>query len=467
MIARHEARSFAWLLLLVICLAAWIDCGPIHRLQNADSILPSLISIQHWTPFFWGQDRFGMLVPLLAVPFRNPFVNLLVQDWLTIAAALAAPFLAARYLVDDRSWIAAGALTNACLLLITSDRFRFEWLITQPYAVSMTLALAALLIFDRPSRARAAAASLLMLLAHWVNLTTCLVLVPLVVARRSGAMVRALMLTASGTVGGALFRSFSTAPRTTTNIVPAGDWPKAWLELLRTTWAGMSHPGALVALAILATIAGIRMSSRKEGARGSVDAPISAFFAALSYWAIVGTFEHVRLNEYYARYVFPSDLLLAVGAALLIVMPLWPNRRVVPALACTVFAASVVFNYGVPSVRRVRTHMDRTIGLLTPTIEAAGATVVAGEYWNVWPAVFHANVERYERTGRAGIYGLTFRSDITDREWVRRATIDPVVIAALRFDGSVDPLMTRIGVPVTFVGDRGPLRIYVAGATRR
>ena len=77
--------------------------------------------------------------------------------------------------------------------------------------------------------------------------------------------------------------------------------------------------------------------------------------------------------------------------------------------------------------------------------------------------MFHANVARYERTGRADIFGLTYRSDETDREWISSARDHPVVIVAPRFDASLDPLIARIGVPVTFIAVNGPARVYIAG----
>ena len=461
----ESGRSATWWLVLVGCVAAWIDCGRLHAGQNSDSILPVLVSLQHWTPFFWGEDRFGMLVPLLATPFRNPFVNLLAQGWMTTTAALLAPFLAARYLRADGYWIAAGALANACLFLIATPPFQFDWLVTQPYGVSMTLALAALLLVDHPESRRtpAAIALVLMLLAHWVNLTVCVVLVPLILARRRGA-ARPLSLTAAGVAGGALFKFLSTATRTTTNILPAADWPHGWLALLRTTSAGMAHPAGVIVIASLAVVAAFRLS-RGTAADESIEAALAALAEACCYWFVIGTFQHVQLNDYFARYVFPSVLLIAVAATLLIATASG-RPRLASAIACAAFVGAAIFADGVPSTRLLKKEMDRTIGVLTPAVLAADAKVVMGDYWTVWPAVLHANMALYERTGHAGIFGLAYRSDETDGEWVQRARVEPVVVVAPRFDDASGPLIDRIGIPLTFVEDRGPLRIYLAGAPR-
>src|SRR3954454_9563013 len=113
--------------LLAAGLAAWMGLGTLHDFGHADSLLPVLVSTQRWTPFFWGQDRFGMLIPLLAMPFRHPLVNMLVQGWLTTVAALLAPFVVARFLTGRRGeWIAIGACTNALLLWIATPVVRFD-----------------------------------------------------------------------------------------------------------------------------------------------------------------------------------------------------------------------------------------------------------------------------------------------------------------------------------------------------
>ena len=41
--------------------------------------MPVLVSLQRWTPFYWDQERYGMLIPALALPVRDPLLNLLLQ----------------------------------------------------------------------------------------------------------------------------------------------------------------------------------------------------------------------------------------------------------------------------------------------------------------------------------------------------------------------------------------------------
>src|SRR5207249_4744853 len=131
---------------LVCTTAAWMSLGTLHDSQHADSLLLSLISTQRWTPFYWGQDRYGMLVPLLAMPIRDPLRNLIVQGYLTTAAALLLPFLVARFLTAvPRQWFAIGTLTNVLFLFFASSDVQFDWLVNQPYGVAMAFGFASLL----------------------------------------------------------------------------------------------------------------------------------------------------------------------------------------------------------------------------------------------------------------------------------------------------------------------------------
>ena len=64
-------------------------------LHNADSLIPTLVSLDYWLPFYWGQDRFGMLLPLVAAPVHDSFWNLVVQNALGVFLLFAGVYVAA------------------------------------------------------------------------------------------------------------------------------------------------------------------------------------------------------------------------------------------------------------------------------------------------------------------------------------------------------------------------------------
>src|SRR5215471_5542107 len=139
------------LMLLVVCagVATWIDFGTLHRYHNGDALIPVLVSLYRWTPFYWGQNRLGMLLPLLAMPFRNPLTNLLVQMGLSTFAALVSMCLLARYTLPRGLWQPAALFSAAAFLALAPTWIRFEILaVHQPYGLSFALALGGLSLIE-------------------------------------------------------------------------------------------------------------------------------------------------------------------------------------------------------------------------------------------------------------------------------------------------------------------------------
>jgi hypothetical protein len=478
------------LLVLISAIATAMSLGRLHELQNADSIVPILLSLQRWTPFFWLQDRFGMFVPLLAMPVRDPLMNLVVQGWLMISAALAAPFVVTRLLVNNaRSWFLAGAFANILLLVLLRPEVRFDWLVVQPYALSMTLASAGLIAAEHRARTTQIVAALVMILAHWVNLGVVVFVLPLVLLRR-GSMTRALVVTACGLAAGVALMRLSPF-RTTTALLAPSDWPHAWLELLVKVLAAFPHPTMLVAVAILAASGAVltwvrgqpqstgdlttrQPSQRQCGARsgsGVVDAvcvrqhlaaAAIALFVAATYWLAAGTFRWVQVNMYLPRYVYPSLLMCGVAAGVAAAGLMRESSAPITVGTALALCVLTVVDYGLPSSARLRAEIDARLGALTPDVIASGATVIAGNYWIVWPAVFHANLTTYRHDRRA-VYGLAYRSAPTDGFW--KSSASAIIVVAPAGDRTVEGLARRAGLTTTRVGRRAEVDVFLARMT--
>ena len=52
-------------LLLYAAVAVWVDFGHIHQRHHSDTLVFTLASQYALTPYFWEQDRVGLLVPAL------------------------------------------------------------------------------------------------------------------------------------------------------------------------------------------------------------------------------------------------------------------------------------------------------------------------------------------------------------------------------------------------------------------
>jgi hypothetical protein len=198
-------RPGEWILPWAILLACvFIDLGTFHRRQHGDSLVPVLESLYRWQPFFWGQDRFGMLVPLLAMPFKHPLANLLVQSGINMVSTLAALFLISRYLSGRYRYVVPGGIA-AILLLSLAHWGTHNQLFTPelPYAASLALSAGGLL-FLRCGLARhrwwqhtasilwIVMGSFCLLLAVWVNVAVIFVISSLAVVGPSWFAVRAL-----------------------------------------------------------------------------------------------------------------------------------------------------------------------------------------------------------------------------------------------------------------------------------
>ena len=73
---------------------------------------------------------------------------------------------------------------------------------------------------------------------------------------------------------------------------------------------------------------------------------------------------------------------------------------------------------------RAASHLDRVAGAHTADVLASGCALVAGDYWSVWPAVWHARLALRERGERREVWGVTHRTNATVLQWWdRRASL--------------------------------------------
>jgi hypothetical protein len=415
--ASTQPASATWLAIGVATLmgavALWLDFGTLHEFHHADSLIPVLVSTQRWTPYFWGQDRFGMLVPLLAMPVRAPLANLLVQSWMMTCAALLAPFAIARFATDrPHHWIAAGASTNLFFLIVTAPVTRFDWLVAQPYALSIALGFAGLVVADAKGSTRAAFAFVLLLLAHWVNVGVVVLLAPAVVVRPHRSLPSGVLLALAAAAGSGLAR-WLPAAHTPTALTAAAEWPAGWQALAQNAASVIAHPMACAAIVAIAAACLVIVSVAGD-ARTVLRAAAVPAAAGLIHWLTMGVSEWVRLNLYFPRYTFPMFLMFGVAASIVIAGAL---RARVAAVACGLLTITALLQSGTPSLSRLSRSIDTRFSRLTPIVIASGATAIAGDYWTVWPSVFHANLTISRSGSRRRVFGLTYRSDATDPLW--------------------------------------------------
>jgi hypothetical protein len=440
----RRVRAETWLAIAACAAAAlWIDLGHFHRIEDGDSMLPVLISLQRWTPFYWEQDRFGQLVPLLAMPFKDPLVNLLVQRGLFLFAGLCSFLAAARWAFGRERWQLLGLVAAALWAALMPFVRSYEFLGHNPYALSMLLGFLALIAAEgQGHRAwRWPATAALMLLSHWVSSAMFVFLVPAALARgaalaagRRGAerwppLWRGLREAGWSLGGGAAAWAFNktgaahagNVPRVTALVpVPVQEWPHAWAELGRHLWVDQA-PQWLFWACLLISVAGAVVTSRsprwREEAADATRIGLGLFVASAGYFLVVAVQQHVVENLSLIRYLFPVLPLLELSLLALAVLPLEQlleaqgfRRACGVAGACLLGASA--FTFGLPAPGHIREDLE-AVSPITPEVIALRCTHVAGYYWKVWPAVVMANAARYQRGERGQVYGIAHRAGVT------------------------------------------------------
>ncbi|HEV7225969.1 MAG TPA: hypothetical protein VGN42_24905 [Pirellulales bacterium] len=450
---------------LLVCAAAalWIDFGSLHRRHHADSLLPAMISLYRWTPFYWDLDRIGMLVPLIARPVRHPLFNLLMQDALYVFSALAALVLLPRYLLRNAVYPLAGLLSVAAFLALAPEYYRFEYLVDTQYGVWLFLGLSSLILLEPsangpPSWPRQTAAAALMVLAHWVYCTATMFLGSLIVFRaiffwqRTAAtdprddgrrppymslarseLVRSLVVLAIGFFAGLALMRLAPIHDTDFASLPPSDWPRTWQNLATSAWTALAPqwwPWFLLLAAAIGMIAQL-LPAVRERTKTSWRAAAAATAAAILIGLFIGTRHWVAANGHAFRFLLPSTLMLQAALLGIAVAPLGAiasaarRNRVSLAMAPLVIVAAAL-SYGRPSLGGVYRDLDPYYDAVAATVPPplatrelldSGCTHVAGDYWKVWPAVFRANLALYEQGERRVVWGVSERSGPTHRYW--------------------------------------------------
>ncbi len=441
-------------------LAAWMGFGTLHAFQHSDSFLPVLVSTQHWTPFFWGQDRFGMLIPLLAMPVRDPLANLLAQGWVMTLAALAAPFAVARFLGRHTSgWVAIGAVTNVLLLGLTPHAVHFDWLVAQPYGLSIFLGFAGLLVVTDDSSWRSAAALALLSLACWVNLgiAVMLAIAAIAVGPRRARLLTFVILAAA--LGLLLSRYLATV-HTVASLVAVRQWPVAWYRLSENALGVVDSRRAAIAVGICVAVivAWLRMIGRPMTGH-----PIAVAVLACGITFVVGTSLWVEMNGYSARYMYPTLMLAGLGASTVFVALLARWTAGVSVVALAVLTVITVMRFGAPSLERIEQRLDAPLRQPVTAALNSGATVFAGDYWGVWPGVFYANLVLVRSHSSSRVFGLASRSEATDPLW--NGAGRSFLIAAPANDASVGAVAAQHGVAATLLTRQPGFDLYAGRST--
>lgn len=442
--AARPAAGFWPFLLLPALAALWVDFGSVHAHHRDDTLIFSLASVYAWSPYFWEQDRVGMVVPLVCMPVRDPWANLLVQVWLTAFMGLAVPLLAAEYARPGPAARWAGVAASGLLLAFAPDVVLNNVLHECAYPTGLFLGLLGLVLLDRGRGWwRWGVALGLFAVAHWAYLGAVLGLGGLVVGRAwlSGRGWRrplapvldpharaALVLLALGTAAGVGAMAWvpQDSPdyqKTKREPVPMSEWPAAAAEIAGRLYGQYDGRGWLLVLGGVAVGSGVVAVVRPD-ARAAAGGAAVLLLAGGVEVAAVATRDWPAQNQYHPRYVLAALLYLGPAAALPILTAVYGalnpvGRRVLGGALAGGLLAAAGWQYGLPSPANARAALDRAAGGHTAELRAIDADAVGGLYWKVWTSVYHANLVARERGEGKVLVGVAYRSWVWKPVWER------------------------------------------------
>ncbi|HYN22328.1 MAG TPA: hypothetical protein VE078_15310, partial [Thermoanaerobaculia bacterium] len=304
----------------------------------------------------------------------------------------------------------------------------------QPYGQAAALSLSALLLLDGPWKARSwrvYAGLGLLLLAFWISATTLFWLFPLVWIRQAAETGpeadrtrRKILLALVLAFGASLFASWLSVYARSTVFSAAGprSWPHAWRTLLMRCVDYLSPVWVVAGIGLLAGTALIVFLRKDRGhPRLALSVGLCLGAAGLAELLILGTSYWAQVNDWSVRYVTMELLALGMMVPALGLILLLEGRpagwhRTANVLALLALLPVMALRYGQPSVSRARAALDG-FGEGTAEILATRCTHVLGGYWRTWPAVFHANMVRWEQGERTPVWGIAVRSGPTDELW--------------------------------------------------
>jgi hypothetical protein len=360
----------------------------------------------------------------------------------------------ARYVLRDATYPLVGLLCIAAFVGLTPSYYRFHYLIDTQYGLWLSLGLAGLLLLEanaqgRVSLPRRIGAVVLLILAHWCYCTASLFLGPLVVSRwllfrRVPARMRTRMLfgelaasltsLALAFVVGLLLMRLSPVTNTDFGTLPVDEWPRTLYRLLATTWQHLAPQWWPLTLAagLLVALLGTR-SSGYDSALASAWRSAAVFVGAAALLTLfLATRRWVPENSYRIRFLFIPAIYAQAACVSLTVATCaarcggFVHRVVLPMGGALVFL-TVAVCLGRPGLSEVRGALarrqatvdarGRPVHIRPEDVLATACTHIAGNYWLVWPAMFHANLALCDRGEDRVVWGLSKSSEPTSDFW--------------------------------------------------
>ena len=427
------------MILFSLALGLVMALSPYHRIMNPDTMMVYFSSLIRWTPYFWGQDRYGMLLPLLTSWLDDPYWTIILQNTFHSACSILCFFLLPKLLFPRSNFLATGLLSLALFIGFsgTLNLFNFftPW---QIYTPGLLLGLVSLLVLQRSFLG----AFLLMGLAQWACFSTGILLGLLILFQQIGGnksnlriqfsllFKKRLVLIGSAMVAGILFQvhylthqTSSYASNDLLQIVYGWTWLiDSYIQSpLASNWL-LVGPLFLASAAMLVVAYKNPEAYRKVGDRQTM--AVAAMLAILFYIVIVGGSVFARSMGFPQRYLIPALIVWSViwSAVLLeyiktLQWDLFSPGNHASKLAALLIVLLTIFRFGLPSVEGSRNSIQQAIEPKYKSFAEHQCTHALGFYYVTWPAYFYTLLNEEK-----AIWPITHRSEVIKDMWAPTIT---------------------------------------------
>lgn len=384
---------------------------------TADTYLMTLCSVQTWLPFFWGQNRYGMFIPLLLSGASGYEFNLMGQTAIHVGSVIGTFHLVGKLFFPESSRrVALFALLIYLALLPIYARQMLN--IAQPYAPAALLTLLSLVAWRHRTWTPATRGFLFgvsNLISFYINIAGF----PFAVGvlgllflnereRERRCKIPVLMAVLIGAFLVNLYAS-SLSPFATSaahNVFRAaqprfGDHT-AW------DWFILKNGRLVGSIAGLALLAGVLKWMWPAGAPRTISWWFIGFAAA--HLIIIALVPWVAEFYYAPRYFATAAMLFSVAAAAVLGdLPRF-DQRIAQAGILLFLGCLFAWVYRPGTYISARTRVELQVAPSVRSLEKSGAVLFFGEFEECWPVVFWANA-KFQRSGSPQVcYGLGPRS---------------------------------------------------------
>ncbi len=444
-------KKYEWILVLFVILfisSAMTWSANFCNHHEADSLLPAIMSLQKLTFYYWGENRFGNVIPFLASWIGNIGWNFKFQVLLRALGTSTIPLLVFLLLGSNKKVIEKYIIAVSLMLLSIKHASGDLWLYANPYGQSAAFLLIAVYIHyqnkyikDKRSILLATLTFVSLVISFFINLSLIIMILPLwflyTVFRLDLRDKQFLaMLIISWIINFLFSHLFGHTPYMALDLGNMTDNIKA---------AFFSHNGITLytnisyfVIGIELVIFGISLIIIHQGQHQKYNfnhLTINSLIILLSiiiYLLTVANIKYVQYQDYAARYFTLGFAFLScitatifVDAASIIfsffnkgtVNNIFVKSEVfLSIIASTIFIfAFLKIVWPIDSACKFNDSIRaKNVDTLAIVAEEYNIHFVVGDYWIVWPTVFEIIQNRQTKNTKEAdnIYGLTFRGEV-------------------------------------------------------